>query len=263
MSMPRPITTIAIARPRMPSTATFCSSVNIFEVVKKLGRISAKMTNSTAKTTNTIPCCPRFLIPIPVSLIYSLGQMFAPFDRDCKPSSRSARAVDGVIGDRLKPHKQTGRATSCDRGLAASLCAVMLAWALGQRPLCANGRHSANREPAGEDRKRHLLDKRRTPIQTPDGIRGRSKHSRDGKGIEANTRYRQGGLILDVNVAFERRGSLSRLLELGGSSITCLRLVSDRTTITKINLPASFISPPLIAFPDVLSADTKTASASS
>jgi len=32
---------------------------------------------------------------------------------------------------------------------------------------------------------------------------------------------------------FERRGNVSKLLALGGSSMTCLRLVPDRTTITK------------------------------
>jgi hypothetical protein len=62
---------------------------------------------------------------------------------------------------------------------------------------------------------------------------------------------------------FERRGSVSRLFALGGSSMTCLRLVPDNTTITKTNLPASFISPPLSAFHDVLSSATKTASARS
>jgi hypothetical protein len=37
--------------------------------------------------------------------------MFAPFDRDCKPSSRSARVVGGVIGDQLRPRKQTEKGT--------------------------------------------------------------------------------------------------------------------------------------------------------
>src|ERR1700722_14414857 len=37
--------------------------------------------------------------------------MFAPFDRDCKPSSRSARVVGGVIGDLLRPRKQTEKGT--------------------------------------------------------------------------------------------------------------------------------------------------------
>jgi hypothetical protein len=41
-SMPRPITTIAMARPRMPSTATFCSRVSMFDVVRKPGRRIAK-----------------------------------------------------------------------------------------------------------------------------------------------------------------------------------------------------------------------------
>src|SRR5882762_7613913 len=45
--------------------------------------------------------------------------------------------------------------------------------------------------------------------------------------------------------------------------MTCLSLVPDRTTITKFNLPASFISPPLSALPGVLSSATNTASASS
>jgi hypothetical protein len=81
MSMPRPITTIAIARPRMPSTATFCSSVSIFAVDKKPGRAIAKTANSAAKTANTMPCCPRLLIPIPTSLLGLLSEMLARFDR--------------------------------------------------------------------------------------------------------------------------------------------------------------------------------------
>jgi hypothetical protein len=71
MSMPRPITTIAIASPRIPSTATFCSSVSIFAAVRKPGRASAKMANSAVKTAKTMPCWPMFLIPIPASLLRS------------------------------------------------------------------------------------------------------------------------------------------------------------------------------------------------
>jgi len=56
MSMPRPITTIAMARPRMPSTETFCSSVSMFSGVRKPRRKIENNRNSSAKTAKTISC---------------------------------------------------------------------------------------------------------------------------------------------------------------------------------------------------------------
>src|SRR5579863_403118 len=67
MSMPPPITTIAIARPRMPSTDTFCSSAKIFADVKNPLRNKEQKMNSAANTTKTISCWvtrKRFIAPL-------------------------------------------------------------------------------------------------------------------------------------------------------------------------------------------------------
>jgi hypothetical protein len=69
-------------------------------------------------------------------------------------------------------------------------------------------------------------------------------------------------LILDVNAALNDAEAFPGCW-LRGSSMTCLRLVPDSTTITKINLPAFVHQPATERFPDVLSSATKTASASS
>src|SRR4051812_13755966 len=100
MSMPRPITTIAIASPRMPSTATFCSSVSIFAAVRNPGRAMAKTANSAAKTAKTMPCWPMFLIPIPASLYAFFCRRLARFDGQCKRPRRGVvlalRALPGI-----------------------------------------------------------------------------------------------------------------------------------------------------------------------
>ncbi len=56
MSIPRPITTTAIARPRMPRIATFCTKPNSLPLLKKPGRNRAKPMNMSTNNANTLFC---------------------------------------------------------------------------------------------------------------------------------------------------------------------------------------------------------------
>jgi hypothetical protein len=71
--------------------------------------------------------------------------MFAPFDRDCKPSSRSARVVYGVIGDQLRPRKQTEKGTPAVIGvLLQAFAKGMLRGRFGQMTAVRQKRSVAN-----------------------------------------------------------------------------------------------------------------------
>src|SRR5271156_2293 len=110
MSIPRPITTIAIARPRMPSTATFCSNVSIFSGVAKPCKVIAKTANSAAKIANTIPCCP--IRPSAIPIDFPLVPRNVTFVKlTCQPSSFERSGAASRYKPTRKPLKTRSKRT--------------------------------------------------------------------------------------------------------------------------------------------------------
>jgi hypothetical protein len=87
----------------------------MFAVVKKPGRVAAKTANNTAKTANTIPCCPRLLIPIPTSLLRfvaaDVGALWEPMQAITGGLARRSALVNMLDGLANIPRRETRKFT--------------------------------------------------------------------------------------------------------------------------------------------------------
>ncbi len=127
--MPRPMTTIAIASPRMPRTATFCSRVSILSVVRKPRRKTEKTTNRTAKTAVTISCWlnrKRFILCVPLLRPIGAARLRSHF-------AELSRRACGPCRQRVADESRHGGDIGLDRGAAVTIFGALDVPILQQR----------------------------------------------------------------------------------------------------------------------------------
>ena len=203
----------------MPSTATFCSRVSILSALRNPGRKRENATNRTAKTANTISCCPRRtrrFVPLVTPICLSLSSNWrkpVPFPA-LGPHRKSISTFLKLRHQLLPDRRSTARrAKTADR--FANLRGIVRR---GGTPFGREPRCPRKSPPSGIERRRYGTARDAGP-QAFAGWRNSARHRRRVRGCRGVSRSRPAEPAIFVGIGDPRTCALKARSAKGWPSV--------------------------------------------